>query len=253
MGKKPNIQTASLYFLPQQRKKDAVSVGQASSDDGVHGRYVCTPGKLPNQFQAASHIQRSVNAARRRAVYPDDSYHGEAGRLVVGDLIGHLVRQPPVNAPGVPQQQRKQGVPQQISQPSLRSKKPQQAPFEDTAPSMLLRTRHLHDPEPAVETRLDQLTNCPASAGAAQIARVLVQQAMREKHNFATSLILQLPGPTFDVCHIARRPFEGKTAGVARHQNPGFEPNKQMADCQHRIFVGPRGASPQIPIGTGKI
>jgi hypothetical protein len=109
--------------------------------------------------------------------------------VIVLDLIGDLPRNSPIDASGIPKQQGKQKATKPVTQRSLRTIEPQQAPLEHTSPSVLLWARHLHDTEPAIETCLNNFPNGAGSASSAKISRILVKETMREKHDLPASLI----------------------------------------------------------------
>jgi hypothetical protein len=80
---------------------------------------------------------------------------------------------------------------------------------------VLLRARHLHDPETVIDTCLDNLQDGPGSAGTAEIAGVLVQKTMREKDDLPASPIIQLFCPLSRVQHIAPRFFSEREDNAA--------------------------------------
>jgi hypothetical protein len=136
---------------------------------------------------------RRPDAARRRSVHADDAEDREPGGQVVVDLASDLPRQPTVAEPGVPDEERHGHAPEAVKPVALRAVRRKEQPLEDASPGQLLRAGHLHDPDPGLDERHDQLADAPAPARAPGVAGVLVQQAVRQEHDPPAPLVLQLP------------------------------------------------------------
>src|SRR5581483_1840116 len=111
----------------------------------------------------------------------DDPEHGDAGSLVILDLGRHLAREPAVDARGVPQHDRQKRSSQPVAQPAPSAEEEEEPALQHASPRVLLGTGKLDDADLVSQARLHDLPDRTAAHRSAEVARVLVEEAVGEK------------------------------------------------------------------------
>ncbi len=84
---------------------------------------------------------------------------------------------------------------------------------------MLFRARELDNANTALQARLKDLTNWTGAARPAQISRVLVQEAMRQKDHSPSPLVTDLGRPAREVAHEHARAAKAINSNAMRMRN----------------------------------